>query len=95
MIRIIVIPSECCPVIDGIARSNLVLMKRILNDPKSGTVTFWNNKLGPLIIKIGQVGDVIIWHAEDISDFNDTCLVKHRDQHMISWELEDIVKNMG
>ena len=58
-IRIIVILSECCPVIDGITSSNLVLMK-ILNDPKSGTVTFWNNKLGSLSVEIGQVHDVIV-----------------------------------
>jgi hypothetical protein len=94
MIRIIFIPSECCPVIDGIAFSSPVLMK-ILDNPKSGPVTFWNSNLVSCIVDICQVGDVIVRHAKDVSDFDDALLGKCSDQNMISWELKDSSGDIG
>ena len=93
-IVIIVLLSEGCPIINGITGSNPLQMI-ILDDSEPGPVTLWDDMLGTLIIKIGQVHDVIIWHAEDVSDFNNTHLGKRSDQHMISWELKDIGNNMG
>jgi hypothetical protein len=68
----------------------------ILDDPEPGPVALWDNMLGTLSIELGQVHDVIIWHAEDISDFDNTHLGKGSDQqHIVNWELKDIGNNMA
>jgi hypothetical protein len=80
-------------IFNGITNRNPVVVV-VPDDPESVLITLSHSNFITLIINVCQIMNVIIGHAEDISDLNDTSLVKHNGQLMVGQKLKNILNDV-
>jgi hypothetical protein len=89
----VLLSSKSQPIFNGITNRNPVVVV-VLDDPESVLITLSHSNFITLIVNVRQILNVIIGHAEDISDLNDTSLFKCNGQLMVDRKLKNILNDV-
>ena len=91
---VILFTRKSQPIFDGITSSGPVEVV-VLKDAKPVLVTPSDSNFITLVVNVGKIKDVILWHTEDVTDLHNIGLVECSDHRVIVGKFENILNNMS